>query len=848
MADPYRLPRAVTPRHYALALTPDLEAHRFEGTATIEVTVHERVADIVINAVELTIHSSTVCDAQGKQQHGRVTLDQGHERITITFPDALATGDATLTVAYAGTLNDELRGFYRSTFTDGEGRERVIATTQFESTDARRAFPCWDEPEHKATFQVSLLVPDGLLGLSNTPVVDERPAAGGTWVTFARTMKMSTYLVAFIVGPLVATEPADVDGVPLRVAFVPGREALAGFALEVGAHALRFLADYFAIPYPAEKLDLIAIPDFAAGAMENVGCITFRETALLVDRERSSRTELERVANVVSHEIAHMWFGDLVTMTWWNGIWLNEAFATLMALLTVDAYRPSWDSWIGFNVERGAAMVTDELASTRPIEYEVISPDDAKGMFDGLTYYKGAAVLRMLEQYLGPERFRDGIRLYLDRHRYGNTETTDLWDAIEEATGEPVRAIMDSWIFQGGHPVVTVGRSNDAGRSHGELRLSQARFRYLPSPDDADARWQAPILVRSLEGEEPEPLLLSGQSLVLPRPGGPVVVNAGGWGVFRTRYEPSLFGPLIARLGELEPIERLSLVSDTWALTQADQVSIAELFDLVELLADERHPEVWDVALESIDVLHRVVPADRRAELSGWIRTLIGPGFEALGWVPAADESDRTARLRARFLGALGTLGDDADVIARARDLHRAMLAGHEEIAPDLLAAIVSTIAWNGGAAEYDMFWERIRNAATPQEEVRYLFRLPLFPSAELVLRSLDATLSEIRTQNGAFVIAGSLANRWAGKQAWDWLTTHWDEVLRRLPETGHSFMLEGLARLTDPESVRDVPAFLAEHPIAAARAKIAQLLERQQINAAFAAREREAIASRFSS
>ena len=840
MLDPYRLPRAVTPRHYALSLTPNLDGGRFEGTATIEVTVNEPVAAIVLNAIELEIQSAVVRDVHDREQVGRVAFDAAHERATIALPDTITPGEATLTIRYAGALNDDLRGFYRSTFTDSGGRERVIATTQFESTDARRAFPCWDEPEHKATFQVSILVPDGLLALSNTPVVDEHPTEGGTWVTFGRTMKMSTYLVAFIIGPLVATEPIDVDGVPLRVAFVPGREQLTDFALELGAHSLRFFADYFAIPYPAQKLDLVALPDFAAGAMENLGCVTFRETALLVDRSKASRPELERVAEVVAHEIAHMWFGDLVTMKWWNGIWLNEAFATFMALLAVDAYRPSWESWTGFSRDRSSTMVTDGLISTRPIEYEVVSPDDAKGMFDGLTYVKGAAVLRMLEQYLGADRFRDGIRLYLDRHRYGNTETTDLWDAIEEATGEPVRAIMDSWILQGGHPVVM------AARSDGTLQLSQARFRYLPSPDDHDARWKVPLIVRSLASGAHERLLLGAESLSQQESSDPLVVNAGGWGVFRTRYEPSLFGALIGRFAELHPIERLELVSDTWAMAQADQSSVEEFLDLVALLGDERDPNVWDAALDGVDALHRAMPAETQDRLSAWLRSLMRPAFDQLGWTPAVGEDDQSARLRARFLETLGTVGADYEVIAKARDLHRAMLAGGAEIAPDLLGPIVSILAWNGGAADYDVFWERLRNAATPQDEVRYLFRLPLFPSPDLLLRTLDSTLTDIRTQNGGFVIAASVANRWAGRQAWDWLTGHWDEVTTHLPENFHGYMLEGISRLTDAESVRDVPAFLEEHPVAAARRRVAQLLERQQINAAFATRERDAVTPRF--
>ncbi len=829
MSDPYRLPHTVTPRHYALSLAPDLVTNRFEGTVTIAITVHQPVSEIVLNAAELEIRSAVLHSARGEQA-GTVTLDAELERATVALSNRLTPGDATLVVAFTGTINDALRGFYRSVFRDADGRERVIATTQFESTDARRAFPCWDEPEHKATFQVSLLVPDGLLGLSNTAAVESRTVDGGTWVTFDRTMKMSTYLVAFVVGPLVTTATVDVDGVPLRVACVPGREHLATWALEAGAHALRFMAQYFAIPYPAGKLDLVALPDFAAGAMENLGCITFRETALLVDRENASRSELESVAETVAHEIAHMWFGDLVTMRWWNDIWLNEAFATFMELTTVNDFRPSWGRWAAFVIERNAAMAIDGLTTTRPIEYEVVSPDDAHGMFDALTYQKGAAVLRMLEQHLGAERFRDGIRLYLHRHSYGNTEAADLWRAIEEATGEPVRAIMDSWILQGGHPLVSAALTGD------DLQLSQSRFRYLATADDADARWMIPVRTRSLESGTQAAFLLSERSLAVPAHNNTVLVNAGGWGVYRTSYEQPLFETLRERFPGLETLERLALASDAWAMALAGRTTLTAFVDLVALLMRERNPHVWDVGLEGIDALHRAMAEGARVTLSAWVRALAGPTFESLGWTPTSDEGEDAARLRGRLLGCLGTLGADQTVIARARDLHAAVLAGEATVDAELLAPIVSTVAWNGEAAEYEVFWDRIRHAATPQEEVRYLYRLPLFPSAELLQRTLDATLTEVRRQNGAFVIAGCLANRAAGRLAWDWLTAHWDDVAD-LIEISHGRLLQGVVRLTDADAVQNVAVFLGEHPIRSARRQIAQYLERQQINAAFAVR-----------
>ena len=843
--DPYRLPREVTPNHYDLALAPDLAASRFEVTTTIGMTVHEAVDHVVLNAIELDVLFATVVDAAGREQKGAIALDEKLERATVTFPDRLAVGDATLTLAATGILNDQLRGFYRSTFTDAQGVEHVIATTQFEATDARRAFPCWDEPDRKATFRVSLLVPDGLLGLSNAAVAEERPAeGGGTWVTFETTMKMSTYLVAFVVGPLVTTEPVDVDGVPLRVACVPGREHLADFALEVGAFALRYLAEYFDIPYPADKLDLVALPDFAFGAMENVGCVTFRETALLVDRDNSSRVELQRVADVVSHEIAHMWFGDLVTMKWWNGIWLNEAFATFMELATVDAFRPEWERWVSFSTERGAAMVTDALEATRPIEYEVVGPEEAQGMFDVLTYQKGGAVLRMLETYLGADRFRAGIRLYLDTHRYANTETTDLWDAIESATGEPVRSIMDSWIFQGGHPVVS------ASATESGVELHQQRFRYVPDEGDADVRWEIPVLLGG-SGECGRILLTDPTTTLAVAAGqkGPLVLNAGGWGVFRTRYSSELFAQLLDGFGQLGPIERYNLVSDQWAMVLAGWAPLGEFLDLVGLLGSERNSSVWDAALDGLGLVYREAPAGSRSAFSAWVSSIIGPVFDTLGWTPEPGEDEGLARLRGTLAGALGTIGELGSVRDAARRLHRGLLDGTESIPADLLGAVVSIVAWNGDDDDYEMFWDRIRKAPTPQEEVRYLFRLTSFPSEGLLRRTLDATAAggEIRTQNGGFVISSALANPFAGKVAWDWLASHWDEVVQRIPEHSHGRMLDGISRLSDPTSVRVVSSFLAEHPVPSARKQVDQIRERQRVNAAFAVAAQEPIAARFS-
>ena len=401
----YRLPTTVVPSRYDLRLEPDLDNATFSGEETVTVEVREPVTEIVLNAAELRIESAAMEDASGAVVEGSVALDEPAERARILFPAPIAPGPWRLRLRFTGILNDRLHGFYRSSYKDAAGVAHTIAATQFEATDARRAFPCWDEPAAKAVFGVTLVVPEGLAAISNTAVVSESPAGPGRRaVTFADSIRMSTYLVAFVVGELEATPPVMVGKTPLRIWCVPGKTHLARVAQQIGAFSLEFFEQYYGLPYPGDKLDLLAIPDFAAGAMENLGAVTFRETALLVDEAAASHTEIERVADVVAHEVAHMWFGDLVTMLWWNGIWLNEAFATFMELLAVDAWKPEWKRWVTFGVSRAAAMGVDGLVNTRPIEFEVKAPKDCEAMFDLLTYEKGASVLRMLEQHIGPER------------------------------------------------------------------------------------------------------------------------------------------------------------------------------------------------------------------------------------------------------------------------------------------------------------------------------------------------------------------------------------------------------------------------------------------------------------
>ncbi len=832
----HRLPRTAEPQHYDVTLAPDLANATFTGDEHVRLLVHEPTDTVVLNAAELEILTAEMVDDMGVRLEGTVSYDEELQQATIGLSETAASGHWTLHLTFAGILNDKLRGFYRSTYVDDDGVERVIATTQFESTDARRAFPCWDEPDFKAVFAVRLIVDADLTAISNSAALEETDLGNGKrQVTFADTIRMSTYLVAFVVGPFDVTEPVDVDGVPLRVAAVRGKAHLTGWALETGAHSLRFFREYFGLPYPGDKLDLIAIPDFAFGAMENLGAVTFRETALLADSQLASRGDLEMIADVVAHEIAHMWFGDLVTMKWWNGIWLNEAFATFMELLAVDAFRPEWERWVTFGTSRAAAMTIDALRSTRPIEFPVDRPEEAEDMFDILTYQKGAAVLRMLEQYLGAEAFRQGIVYYLSKHSYGNAETTDLWDALEESTGEGVRELMDSWIFQGGHPVITTEPAPDGA----SLTLRQHQFRYL---DDGDpkAQWQVPVLVRA-NGTQQRVLLTDEEATA--DLGGKVdaaVVNDGGWGFYRVQYPLERLPALVA--SGLSRLERFNLVSDVWATVLSGRAPLTDFIELVGLLRDDDDPNVWAAILGPLGLLDRVVADGGRDVLRTFVRSLAGPALAKVGWDPAGDEPERTSRLRAALVTSLGTIGADPEVQREAAERHARYVDDRSSLHPDLVGPVITTVAHGGGEAEYTTFLSRFRAPATPQEQIRYLYALAEFPSRPLVERTLDLAITEVRTQNAPFVINTALGNRLAGDLAWDFVKTRWDTLTERFPHKMLDRMVTNVVYFTKPEMAADVHAFFAEHPIPTGQKQLEQTLERLDIHTAFAGREAAAI------
>jgi len=880
----YRLPPNVRPKKYSLTLKTDIPEESFSGRVVIDIEVAIPTNEIVLNAVDLDISEAKILLEQGDFLQGTVEPIRETERACITFPSALDKGPYRLDIGFSGKLSSKLRGFYRSKFVL-EGTEHYIATTQFEATDARRAFPCFDEPDMKAVFSITLIVEEQLIAVSNTEPVETKKLPGG-WkeIRFADTIPMSTYLVAFVIGPLEISSPACSGNTPIRIVHAPSKGGFISFALEVATFALQFFSDYFAMRYPANKLDLIALPDFAFGAMENLGAVTFRETLLLVDPEDAARPELERVAEVASHEIAHMWFGDTVTMRWWNGIWLNEAFATFMELLCVDAFRPEWRTWERFSLSREAALQTDGLDHTRPIEFPVTSPEEAQGMFDVLTYEKGASVLRMLERYLGAERFREGIRGYLQKHKFANTETTDLWDALETACpDQPVRQIMDSWIFQGGYPLITLERSATDKR---QILIAQSRFRYanaleglgdelegsIANGEGAETgetaeheeksgnpsnKWLVPIVARiyGTNSEKTETLLLddTAYTLSLPDEDSFVMGNGGGWGFYRVRYSSDLLEPLAANFQSLSTLERYSLVSDTWACVLAGISPVEDFLSLANILrtSGELNPEAWGTVIQAISLFDKVLDDRGRSELRGYLSILAAPILAMVGWQKQEEEREDIPALRAEMIELLGTIGADEEIITRSRDLY-ARTATDETVSsaldPDIASAVLNVVAYNGGSADFDSFVERFRHPRNPQEEIRYLYALGRFADPQSRTTTLKMTLEEVRTQNAPYLLQRMLSDRRNAPFTWQHIEDHWEEMIERFPENAVPRMLEGVRSLVgDLELVRRVQSFLLAHPLPSGKKSIEQSIERLQVNVAFMLRQGPGLAKAIS-
>jgi aminopeptidase N/puromycin-sensitive aminopeptidase len=815
-----RLPQTVRPEHYRLILTPDLKAATFSGVETIDVILAEPADHITLNAAEIAFESVSAT-AGGKKLPATITLDKDKQQATFTFVEKLPTGKTILYITYTGILNNELRGFYLS-----KTAKRNYAVTQFEATDARRAFPSFDEPAFKATYDVTLVVDSGDTAISNGEIIADTPGpiAGKHTLKFATTPKMSTYLVAFLVGDFQCTA-GESDGVAIRSCSTPDKVALTPYSVDVAKYVLHYYNTYFGIPYPLKKLDLIALPDFEAGAMENFGAITYRETALLIDPKTASIGAKKGVFEVIAHEMAHQWFGDLVTMQWWDNIWLNEGFATWMSNKPTAALHPEWnvdqDKVSGID----SVLNLDAQPTTRTIRAKADTPDEINQMFDGISYGKASDVLLTVENYVGEETFRQGVHNYLAAHVYANATAEDFWDAQTTTSHKPVDKIMESLVAQPGAPIVTFGKP-----AKGQVTVSQKRFYLSPSiqPDPAQ-KWTIPVCFKTLEGQSCDLLTPSTDKLQVPA-SSLFFANAGGKGYYRSAYPPSVYAALVAQVeSALTPAERISLIGDEWAQVRSNKAPVGAYLDLVTAVKTDSSADVVSETVGGITAIYiRLAPtAEERAALEAWIRSTYAPEYAKLG-APASADSANTRKMRAQLFYLLGYYGKDPAVIAQAREIAAKYLADPASIDASIGQSALAITARNGDDALFDQLQKIYETSSNPELQEDALRLLAQFENPTLVQRSLDyAASGKVRNQDAVIQFAIALQNDENREQAWKYIQDNWEKVQAQFTTEMGAALVSSTSGFCSSDSRSNVEKFFSTHKVASSDVALRHALER---------------------
>lgn len=826
LAAAQRLPETAQPENYKLTFTPDLDNAKFEGDETITVRVLKPTSEITLNAVDIDFHKVTIT-AGGATQKAKLTPEKEKEMVVLSVEKPLAAGPATIHITYTGILNSEMRGFYLGK--DDGGRK--YAATQFEATDARRAFPSFDEPDYKATFDISVVADNGLAAISNQKVASDTPGPGGKHIVkFATTAKMSSYLAALVVGNFDYIE-GEADGIPIRVYATTGKKEMGRFALEVASDVLKYYDNYFGIKYPYGKLDLVGLPDFSAGAMENTGCITFREVLLLIDEKQGSVDLKKTIASVIAHEMAHQWFGDLVTMKWWDDIWLNEGFATWMESKPVEKFKPEWNVDLDDVSGTGGTLNVDALANTRPIHQAAETPAQIQELFDGIAYGKAASVLRMLESYLGEETFRAGVNVYLKQHQYANATAEDFWEAQAMTSKKPVDKIMPTFVKQAGEPTVDVKAQCSGNLTH--VTLSQQRYYFdrAKFADPGDELWQIPVCMKgSASGAAKcELLTKKEEAFVLPGCSDWVLANAGATGYYRVGYQPEVVRALASDAEKLRPAERISLQNDIWASVRVGREAVGDYLAFAQGLQSDRTRAVLEDVVGRLDYIGQYLVSDTdRDAYRAWLRQFLTPAMNDVGWKPKPNDTDEQKTLRARLFSALGYDARDPEALAEARQIADKAIADPSSVDHELAGTALTLAALNGDADFYDKVMAAMKDSKSPEIYYAYFFTLPQFTDSKLLQRTLDFSVSpDVRSQDALQLVAGVLQNPAGEKLAWDFIQTHWDAVAKAGGPFASAEVVGATSTFCDAGMRDQVTQFFAAHKIAAAERTYKQSIER---------------------
>ena len=781
---PGKLPKDVVPTDYAVRIVPDIDKLTFAGTETVKLNVRRRVRQLVLNALELKIEAASI---DGKELPGSaIKTDTKNELLTLALPSELPTGEHTLALRFAGKINQQGQGlFYMRYQEQGTGARKIMLGSQFEATDARRFFPCWDEPVFRARFQLTAIVPENWLAVSNMPVESEDKIAGGKEVRFAATPPMSSYLNVFVAGELESIESRS-GPTQLRVIATKGKAEMGRYALEATGQILQYYNDYFGVAYPLPKLDQIALPGGFGGAMENWGGITYYESKLLFDSKSSSEETKQDIYEVLAHEMAHQWFGDLVTMAWWDNLWLNEGFASWMGSKCTAHFNPQWEVWLRREFPRNpsrragiakeAAMEGDARSTTHPIQQPVATEAEANSAFDDITYKKGQSFLRMLESFLGDDVFREGIRDYIAAHAYLNTTTADLWNALSEASGKPVGEIAAGWTEQPGFPVVKVKREQG-----GDVSLTQERFtvNFTNAPP---LEWKIPLMY-AVVGETPATLLMTRKldSIHNIPPDRALKLNVNGAGNYRVEYDEASWKLLLGALKNLGVEDRVNLLSDAWGLVQANRAPIGLYFELVEKLPASTDLAEREQIIHVLDFINRLLSGSSEQEkFQRYARSLLRPTFDAVGWETKPDEKAATANLRASLIAALGNL-NDPKVVANCRERFKAFLTNPESLAPDLRPAVFSVVGRYADESTWNELHQLGLKTTSVEEKQNYYDALAGAIDSKLVKKSLPIALTdELPTSRAVFLVLRVARESGHPDIAWDFARANMKALLAK--------------------------------------------------------------------
>jgi aminopeptidase N len=840
-ATPGRLPKTVVPIHYAIELEPDLDSLTLAGLELVDIEVREPTARLVLNAVNMSVAAASVDD---ETQSAAIALDAAAETATLTFPQPLAAGRHNLRISFNAHINKFGRGLFFVDYPTEHGRKRMLSS-HLEPADARRIFPCWDEPAFKASFALTVTVPRAFLAVSNMPAVHEEPVTPSLKrITFAPTPKMSSYLFVLTTGELERLT-AQADGVTVGVVTTLGKREQGRFALDSAVNLLHYFNDYFGVKYPLPKLDLIAVPGGFGGAMENWGGITFFESRLLFDPAAHAATAQRGIFIILAHEMAHQWFGNLVTMGWWDNLWLNEGFASWMQAKAAEHLQPRWQTWLNGNEQKQFAMNLDARRSSHPIQQPVANETEAMAAFDGITYSKGQALIRMLEHYLGEAAFRAGIRKYMADHAYGNTTTADLWEALEASSGKPVATIAASFTEQSGVPLI-IAEVTCAGNEQ-RVRLRQDRFT-IRDPAASAQRWPLPVTLgppRAGQQGAATVLLEGRDEIAAGRCGDLVKLNLGDIGYYRVEYDAVSRAALAKSVPLMAPADRINLLADSWALVEAGRAEPQSYFELVEQVGDDDSRAVWEQITRTLTRLDHVArKREERAAIRSYARAKLRPVFDRLGWNSAGAEREDDMLLRARLIRVLGEIGDE-QIVAEAKRRFTGFLENPAALPPALRDAVTHVVGVTADPISYAALLALARKSTSTSERVRYYSAAASARDPALARATLELTLTEELPNNLVGSVISTIAA--AGEQpdlAWAFVQQNFTALSSKQgPSFTQNFISNFMTNFSDAERAGELARFAPVHATSGGRIVAARAEEAIMIAADFKARALPAIA-----